>query len=52
MDLENTGAQMTTYLKFSKQLKLDSIRITVQQEFFLMLRKPSIKFGMMGFSLR
>ena len=50
MDLENIGAQMTIYSNFSKQLKLASIRVTLPQESFLMLRKPSTKFGMIGFS--
>ena len=49
MDCENIGAQI--YLNFLKQLKLASIRVTLPQEPFLMLRKPSTKFGMMGFSL-
>ena len=51
MDLEKTGAQMAIYLNFSKQLNLVSVRAIQLQESFLMPRKSSAKFGMIGFSL-
>ena len=51
MVLEKT-ALMTIYLNFSKQLNLASVRATQPQESFLMLRKPSTKFGLISFSLR
>ena len=42
---------MITDLTFLKQLSLVSVRVTQLQEYFLMSRKPSIKYGMMAFSL-
>ena len=39
------------YLNFLKQLNLVSVRATQLQEYFLMSRKPSTKYGMMAFSL-
>ena len=50
-NVEKTGTEMTTYLNFSKQLNLVSVWAIQLQESFLILRKPSTKFGMMGFSL-
>ena len=50
-DLEKTGAQMTIYLNFLKQLSLVSVRATQQQEYFLMSRKRSTKYGIMVVSL-
>ena len=50
-NLEKIGTEMTTYLNISKQLNLVSVRAIQLQESFLKLRKPSTKFGMMGFSL-
>ena len=51
MVLEKTGAQMTIYLNFLKQLNLVSVRATQLQEYFLMSKKPSTKYGMTVFSL-
>ena len=51
MDFEKTGAQMTIYLNFLKQLKLISVRVTQLQEYLLMSRKTLTKFGMMAFFL-
>ena len=51
MILEKTGAQMTIYLNFLKQLNLVSVRATQLQEYILMLKKPSTKYGMTVFSL-
>ena len=39
------------YLNFLKQLNLVSVRAAQLQEYFLMSRKPSTKYGMMAFSL-
>ena len=49
MDLEKTEAQI--YLNFLKRLNLVSARATQLQVLFLMSRKPSTRFGAMGFSL-
>ena len=49
MDLEKTGAQMTIYLNFSELLNLASVRAIQLHESFLKSRKPSTKFGMLGF---
>ena len=51
MVLKKTGAQMTIYLNFLKQLNLVSVRATQLQEYFLMSKKPSTKYGMTVFSL-
>ena len=45
------GAQIIIYLNFLKQLNLVSVRGTQLQEYFLMSRKTSTKYGMMAFSL-
>ena len=49
--LEKTGAQTTIYLNFLKQLNLVFTKATQVQVSFLMSRKPSTKFGIMGLSL-
>ena len=51
MDLEKTEAQMTIYLNFLKQLNLLPVSATQLEQFFLMSRKLSTKFGMTVFSL-
>ena len=48
---EKIGAQMIIDLTFLEQLSLVSVRVTQLQEYFLMSRKPSTKYGMMAFSL-
>ena len=47
---EKIGAQMIIYLNFLKLLNLVSVRVIQLQEYFLMSRKPSTKYGMMNFS--
>ena len=48
---EKIGAQTIIYLNLLKQLNLFSVRVTQRQEYFLMSRKPSTKYGMMAFFL-
>ena len=45
------GAQMISYLNSLKQLSFVSVRAIQLQEYFLMSRKPSTKFGLTVFSL-
>ena len=49
MILGKTGAQMIIYLNFLKQLNLVSVKATQLQESSLMSKKPSTKYGLMGF---
>ena len=49
MILGKTGAQMIIYLNFLKQLNLVSVKATQRQESSLMSKKPSTKYGLMGF---